>query len=95
MNAAQRDDSDDALRAIADPLERALRLRSIAKARTTLTPGQSRIYAAAIAELRGTGPDDKERLQKWIARRLGITRGRVGQILGAHRKSIQTTEAAA
>lgn len=91
MDDAHRDDSDDALRAIADPIQRAIRLRAIAKAKGTLTPAQSRIYAGAIAELRGSGPDGKERLQKWIARRIGVSRGRIGQILGAHRKS-STTE---
>lgn len=94
MHAAHRDDSDDALRAIADPLERALRLRAIAKDKNTLTPSQSRIYTGAIAELRGNGPDGKERLQKWIARRIGVSRGRVGQILDAHRKSTATEAAA-
>lgn len=94
MDDASRDDSDDALGAIADPIQRALRLRAIAKDRGTLTASQSRIYAGAIAELRGSGPDDKERLQKWIARRVGVSRGRVAQILGAYRKTKTTSEAA-
>jgi hypothetical protein len=71
--------SDEAIAAIADPLERAARLRLIVRNRGTLTPGQSRVYRQTIAELRG----DDEREHGWIARRIGISRGRISQILKA------------
>jgi hypothetical protein len=71
------DTSDEAIAAIADPVQRACALRAIAKTNGTLTPTQSRIYRAAVAELRGDG----ERKQSWIARRLQISRGRVAHLL--------------
>jgi hypothetical protein len=75
------DTSDEGIAAIADPALRADVLRAIARNRGTLTPTQARLYWAAVAELRG----DNERKHGWIARRLRISRSRVGQILAAAR----------
>ncbi len=72
--------SDEAIAAIADPVTRVRALRAIAKDRGTLTVAQSRIYDAAVAELRGDG----ERKQTWIARRLGISRQRVSDRVRRH-----------
>ncbi len=77
MEIAVRDTSDDAIAGIADPVQRAVVLRAIAKTNGTLTKTQSRMYRAAVAELRGDG----ERKQSWIARRLQISRGRVAHLL--------------
>lgn len=90
MDAAHREDSDDALRAIADPLQRALRLRAISRDRGTLTPSQAQIYREAVAEIRG----DNERKQVWIARKLNLSRGRVAHLLSP-KFAVKTTEAAA
>lgn len=86
MTDAGRDTTDEGIAAIADPVERACALRTIAKNNGTLTPTQSRLYRAAIAELRG----DNERKQSWIARRLKISRGRVAQLLAAVRTEVAT-----
>lgn len=80
MELATRDMSDDGIAAIADPVARARVLRSIAHRRNTLTPAQSRLYAAALAEMRGDG----ERKQTWIARRLGMSRQRVSELIRRH-----------
>ncbi len=77
MDTATRCESDEAIAAIADPVQRACTLRAIAKANGTLTPTQSRMYRAAVVEMRG----DDERKQSWIARRLKISRGRVAHLL--------------
>lgn len=69
--------SDEQIAAIVDPGERAIRIRALAKERNTLTPTQAALYRGAIAELRG----DNERKHGWIARRLGISRGRITQLL--------------
>lgn len=87
MDLATRDLSDDGIAAIADPVERAVVLRAISRDRGTLTPTQSAMYRAAVAELR----DGDGRVLKWIARKVGISRGRVSQILSRHAR----TEAAA
>lgn len=78
--------SDDGIAAIADPVRRARVLRAIAKDKNTLTPTQSRIYQATVAELRGDG----ERKQTWIARRLGISRQRVSDLLRSHNARTET-----
>lgn len=90
MESAIRNASDNA----ADPLQEALRFRAIAKDKGTLTPAESRKYAAAVAAIRGEDRDP-ERLQKWIARRLGMSRGRVAQILGQHRAATASEGTAA
>lgn len=89
MNAPHSDDSDTAIRAIVDPLERALRLRAITRTGGRLTPGQQQIYRDTIAELRGDG----ERKQIWIAKKLDLSRGRIAQLLT--RKTTATEGAAA
>lgn len=89
MTAPHSVDSDTAIQAIADPLQRALRLRAMTDAHLPLTAAQSRMYRDAIAELRGDG----ERKQIWIARKLKLSRQRVGQLLGS--KTAQTEGAAA
>jgi hypothetical protein len=94
VDTAPRNDIGSAPGAIADPLQEALRLRAIARRKNTLTPAESRQYAAAIAAIRGED-DDPERLQKWIARRLDMTRGRVAQILSRHRALTTAREGAA
>ncbi len=78
-----RDTSDEAIAAIADPAERAVELRAIAKERGTLTATQSQMYRAAVEELRG----ENERKLGWIARRIGISRGRVSQLLSRPAKA--------
>jgi hypothetical protein len=89
VDALPSTDSDDALRAIADPMQRALRLRAITRSGGRLTADQQQIYRDAIAELRGDG----ERKQIWIARKLDLSRGRIGQLLGS--KTAQTEGVAA
>lgn len=81
MRNAGRDTSDEGIAAIADPVERACVLRSIARRDGTLTPTQSRMYGEAVAQMRG----DDERKQSWIARKLKISRGRVAQLLAANK----------
>lgn len=88
MEIATSDMTDEAITAIADPVARARALRDIAKANGTLTYAQSRIYDAAVAEMRGDG----ERKQTWIARRLGVSRQKVSVRL---RRYATETEAAA
>jgi hypothetical protein len=82
VEIATHNTSDEAIAAIADPVERARALRAIAKRRGTLTAAQSRIYVAAVAELRGDG----ERERSWIARRLGVSPQWVSSLLGRARK---------
>lgn len=77
MEIETRDTSDVALAAIADPVMRAKALRDIARDRGTLTRAQSQLYRATIAELRG----DNERKHGWIARTIGVSRGRISQLL--------------
>lgn len=85
MSNAAHGISDDGIAAIADPVQRALRLRGIVKDRGTLTADQSRLYRATIAELRG----DDERKHSWIARKIGISRGRISQQLKAAHMAVQ------
>jgi GntR family transcriptional regulator len=67
---------EHAITAIADPIERARIIRAIATERRTLPPALARIYRATLREIRGDG----ERKLVWIARKVGISPGRVSQL---------------
>ncbi|GGM52963.1 hypothetical protein [Dactylosporangium sucinum] len=71
------------LASIASPLERAVRLRALAKDRGTLSAAESALYRAAVAELRG----NKERRRGWIAARLGVTPGAIDRLLRTKSKT--------
>ncbi len=77
MTAPHSDAS--AIQAIADPLQTALHFRAITMTGGSLNADEQREYRKAIAALRGDG----ERKQIWIARKLQLSRQRVGQLLGA------------
>lgn len=89
MTAPLSDDSDTAIQAITDPLQRALRLRAMTRNNLPLTSAQSQMYREAITALRGDG----ERKQIWIARKLQLSRQRIGQLLDS--KTTATEGAAA
>lgn len=85
------EDDIKTLALIASPLERAVRLRALAKERGTLTAAESDLYRAAVAELCG----NKERRRSWIAARLGVTPGAVDRLLRAKTKTVQPQGVAA
>lgn len=67
---------DAALAAVTDPIERARLICLIATERRTLSPSLAKLYRASLREARGDG----ERKLSWIARRVGISPGRVSQL---------------
>ena len=91
MDGPVCDDSDEAIRAIADPVQRAVRLRAIAKDNLTLTATQSRMYGDAIAEMRG----DRERRVGWIAALLDVSPTRIYDVLRRRTRQLATKGASA
>ena len=90
MTTAGLDDLD-VIASIADPADRAVRLRLRAKERNTLTRAESDLYRATIAEIRG--PERKVR-RGWIADLLGITPGAVTRLLSPKSRATSTEGAA-
>jgi hypothetical protein len=72
-------DELDAIASIADPVDRAVRLRLRAKERNTLSGAESDLYRATIAEIRRAAKVKRDRT--WIADLLGITPGGVTRLL--------------
>jgi len=72
---------------VAEMVERVRQLRAHYRDRGHFSPAESAEYGDLVYRLRG----DDERLQKWIARRIGVSRGRIAQIISRHRARLAAT----
>ncbi len=91
MDGKKREAGVEGIAAIPDLVERACRMRNITRDRNTLTSAEARTYWSVIATLHG-----KYRLPaKWIAAQVGISRGRVWQIVGLHALATKSDEVSA
>ncbi len=89
MESSAREATGREVAEIPGLVERACRLRRTSRGRGTLTAAEARAYREAIYLLHSFGLP-----ATWIARKVGISRGRVWQLICLHALTVKPTTTA-